>query len=805
MNNIQNNFIERKPENALQLINEYFYGNKEYIELFLSIQNEMLECDPDLLLCKRNSLIGFAKEGEKYRLYIVPTEDGFELQFAHLERRIPLDNEHLKACLKECEESVLCFLKQDMIDNDALDIDYTDVLNRSQRKFCKMASSKNIRLLAPAGSGKTYSILWRCRYITDDYEKRGKVPPYFLLVTFTKAACAELESRLKNDESFKGIRATVRTLNSWGWEQNKIKGKELAVSKFDRRNLITHDLVSIISNFPGLADILKGVKGKSINADFLIDLIDLHKSLGFEHQMLKSDYKKHVRYLKEIGLYHILQDNYKILYQMSGVDDNDKKETESCVTEFFKFWKKAVVRLEENHRFTLEDQKYWTNQYLKEKIAAKKYPQGVTRYTHLIVDEFQDINPLDLQLIKTISTYHGNGKNISMMIVGDDDQAIFGWRGTTPKYIISPDKYLDSKFETCILDTNYRSPKAIVNCSKSLIEHNKEREPKDMKSVAKGRAVVKVITRKKRNSLTDATMSLIHDLMENKGCKQIALIGRKQAAIFPYQVLLSAEGLSYNVESDIDIFEGEAMKSLQEIIKIIYRAKDYDNDDPCSELLTVCDKVNKYGMKKAEKLKLAHYIEQRGADTFESALSGLRQYPDKIKNDSAENLYIAVNKLYKAESVYEFMVCVEQELQGLQKDYAKKDTDNHYKEPQFFRLTELSKKYGNDYRSFYRDIEKARKNGEFSRSINSVGYGNEYQEHDEVPIHLLTATRSKGHEFDAVIILEAYDNEWPAWLSDDIEEERRLFYVAMTRAKKYLYFMTSEDEAQSRFLQETGI
>lgn len=142
------------------------------------------------------------------------------------------------------------------------------------------------------------------------------------------------------------------------------------------------------------------------------------------------------------------------------------------------------------------------------------------------------------------------------------------------------------------------------------------------------------------------------------------------------------------------------MKSLQEIIKIIYRAKDYDNDDPCSELLTVCDKVNKYGMKKAEKLKLAHYIEQRGADTFESALSVLRQYPEKIKNDSADNLYIAVNKLYKAESVYEFMVCVEQELQGLQKDYAKKDTDNHYKEPQFFRLTELSKKYGNDYRSF---------------------------------------------------------------------------------------------------------
>mgnify|MGYP001217238120 FL=1 len=92
MNNIQNNFIERKPENVLQLINEYFYGNKEYIELFLRIQNEMLECDPDLLFCKRNSLIGFAKEGEKYRLYIVPIDSCKRQGFNYVLKQFPYES-----------------------------------------------------------------------------------------------------------------------------------------------------------------------------------------------------------------------------------------------------------------------------------------------------------------------------------------------------------------------------------------------------------------------------------------------------------------------------------------------------------------------------------------------------------------------------------------------------------------------------------------------------------------------------------------------------------------------------------------
>ena len=86
------------------------------------------------------------------------------------------------------------------------------------------------------------------------------------------------------------------------------------------------------------------------------------------------------------------------------------------------------------------------------------------------------------------------------------------------------------------------------------------------------------------------------------------------------------------------------------------------------------------------------------------------------------------------------------------------------------------------------------------KSDTQAGAGHE--QNQEIEIHLMTATRSKGHGYDAVIILDVDDDEWPNRLTDNIEEERRLFNVAMTRARKYLYFAVSGGKLESRFLLE---
>lgn len=678
-------------------------------------------------------------------------------------------------------------------------------LNKSQRKFCKAPITKNIRLLAPAGSGKTYSLLWRCKFIANERLRKKQPNPNFLIVTFTRAAKLEIENRINNDKDFKEIHATVRTLNSWGWEQLKNKpGKELVTNSFALKSLVNHDLRPLCQKYERIYATVKSARGQALNAPIIIGLINLLKSLGFTHYMKKREYNSHIKYLKELGLYPLLYDKYSELYRTEKVNLLNKTEREDAESEFFSFWKEAVVLLEANNRFTLEDQKYWARINLEEKIALGKFAYSNVQYSNILIDEFQDINPLDIALLKAISLYHGKGKMINMTIIGDDDQAIFGWRGTTPKYILYPDKYFDIKFDTYVLDTNYRSPKKIVEYTSKLISYNKERVYKEMKSAAKGRAYVKVLSRKKSLSTMDATMAVLDELINKKNCKSVALIGRRQVTLFPYQVLLSSRNITYNVDVDLDIFEGEAMKALQAIIQIIYRARVDDNDSVVDDFITVCDKIDRFQIQNKEKQSIRFFLEKENVDTFVDAIQAFRNYPELIKNQNPSYLCDAVLRLYNSRTVYEFMEIIINDFKGFEQNYMKAEEDSHYKNPQFDRLKDLSKKYS-DLKQFYRDIDKARRNSEISRKIKNAESDDDYLENLETCIHLLTATRSKGREFDAVIILDADDNEWPNSMCDDIEEERRLFYVAMSRAKEYLYFTYSEERTASRFLLETGL
>ena len=141
----------------------------------------------------------------------------------------------------------------------------------------------------------------------------------------------------------------------------------------------------------------------------------------------------------------------------------------------------------------------------------------------------------------------------------------------------------------------------------------------------------------------------------------------------------------------------------------------------------------------------------------------------------------------------------------MDKDYLKKEIDTHYKEPQFGRLKDISKKYKDDFQAFIRDIERARKAGERSREKGKDDTEKGYKDIVDTKLHLMTATRAKGHEYDAVIVLDADEGEWPSTKTEDIEEERRLFYVALSRAKKYLCFVRSNDKYASPFLKEAGV
>ncbi len=678
-----------------------------------------------------------------------------------------------------------------------------NILNRSQKKFCNLPPNKNVRLLAPAGSGKTYSLLWRCKYIVEKAKEKGEPEPFFLLVSFTRAAKLELEYRLKHDDDFAGIHATVRTLNAWGWEQVKSPGKELLTSVSQMRSAINHGLFRVVEKYPRISQSFEKTKGNTSKTWF--DLIDLYKSLGFVHTMTKAEYKDHVKYLRELGLIKILEEGYKTIYNLLDVANEDGKTKNESIREFFSFWKDAVERLEAQNYFTLEDQKYWAMLYFKKQLAASKAPQGITRYTHIMIDEFQDINPLDLELIKCAVAYHSNkGKPAALTLIGDDDQAIFGWRGTSPKFILYPEVYFGAPFVTCVLDTNYRSPKGIVDLSSKLLSNNLEREPKEMRSVAKGRATIKVLHSKGQDTSIETTMKLVRKLVKDERYQQVALVGRRHVSLFPYQVLMSAEEMPYYVNADIDIYAGEAMKDYVALLQLKADIKNDKVGDPVEAILTICDKIGKRGLAKNDRRDLEVHMRRVRPTSVGDALKALKTYPDLIKNKSTGAIAATIEQLLRAKTVYQFLDLEEKSLRGLDKDYQKKEIDTHYKEPQFSRLKEISKKYKNDFEAFIRDIERARIAGERSREKSNDDSEKGYKDIVNTKLHLMTATRAKGHEFDAVIVLDADEDEWPSRQTEDIEEERRLFYVALSRAKKYLCFVRTNDKAASPFLKEAG-
>lgn len=141
-----------------------------------------------------------------------------------------------------------------------------DGLNRSQKKFCKLPPKKNVRLLAPAGAGKTFSLLWRCKYLTEQAIINDQSKPHFLIVTFTRAAKNELEYRINHNDAFEGINATIKTLNAWGWDQIKKPGKELLVTSAHRQMVVTHDLLPICNKHERISNALRSSHDRRKNA-----------------------------------------------------------------------------------------------------------------------------------------------------------------------------------------------------------------------------------------------------------------------------------------------------------------------------------------------------------------------------------------------------------------------------------------------------------------------------------------------------------------------------------------------------------
>lgn len=701
-------------------------------------------------------------------------------------------------------------------------------LDASQRKFCELPGDA-IRLLAPAGSGKTHALLWRCRKLVHD-DPETKI----LMFTFTRAARDELLERLKL-QNFAHLQnnVTITTLNSYGFQivQKLISNSVLLTNKTEIQNC-KQILMPIWKKYPMIRALLES-KSSYHAWSMLFVLSDRLKTLGFRHNHLDTFAKfyGHIALLSKIGMGMMLKtifqeifelkiseqyrlDDLQQLWLMREVEETYKTHVATVLQDIYenyiRYWCESTEQLIQCGMITLEDQKYIARLYLQNKLNRGEVFSGKARTQHIFVDEFQDINPLDLAMLRAMAQLN----RTNLTIVGDDDQAIYEWRGASPAFILAPERFLGSKYVTRLLSTNYRSPRNIVELSQRLIDHNKHRLVKHVTAASQSSAHIEIMPCSSVSDAIDATVRKVLEILPSG--QSIALITRKRSQLIPYQIVFAGLGIPFCAAEDLQIFLSKAFHELSDCIQIcdrIHQPKSF-LIDPRDLILMLCDKIKRYPLSKVERAALSQYLLSRSPKTLIEALAYLREYHGSLKGNNSDarqsKKFADVLKiLFDANTVSESIAVFGDYFEGLQKDYGKSDDDIFYTDPPFIYLADFAKKYGNNYQQFCFDIEK---------TIHTLADGSNNFQNEIDPIwnrqlHLMTALRAKGREFDTVFILDAVDGIWPskqAITESELEQERRLFYVAMTRAKKQLLFVYENRFADKVFnvtpyLHEIGL
>jgi DNA helicase-2/ATP-dependent DNA helicase PcrA len=403
----------------------------------------------------------------------------------------------------------------------------------------------------------------------------------------------------------------------------------------------------------------------------------------------------------------------------------------------------------------------------------------------------------------------------TVTLVGDDDQAIFEWRGTTPTYILEPQRFFSGDFKTFTLQTNYRSPGNIVALAQKLIRKNKRRIDKNTSAFQKRKAVIQIReTKNLHKSLALAARLVADHIKQGRTPTRIALIGRKKAQLIPYQVYFAANNIPFCAAEDLQIFLSKTFERLLELLDIKQRADLRQRPRQVAEdLLKLCDLVKRYPIRNAERVALLAHLSETVKRTNRDSIDCIASYTGPLKGAHAGGRMSveyadAVRTYFDGNSVAESLIALGLKFEGLAADFGRADEDIFFTDPPFGQLAEFAEQYGDDYIQFLDHIEKAKEHlAHVPLTDDDAPDSMDVQKRS---VHLMTALRAKGKEFDSVLLLDCIEGIWPtrhAQTPAQLEAERRVFYVAFTRAKKRIVIQTAkrigkETAVPSRYLSE---
>lgn len=610
-----------------------------------------------------------------------------------------------------------------------------------------------VLVTAGAGSGKTRLLTHRIAYLISELN----VSPYNILaITFTNKASKEMKDRVEKMIDG-GDRVWISTFHSMCAK----------ILRMDIDKLGDYD-----HNFSIYSDQDTDKLFKQICAKYNIDKEDKRKNIVFHINNLKNnnmtmtEYKKMYDYLDNIEtIERIYYDYQSELRKANALDFND-----------------------------LMNVTYQLFKQCPEVLA--KY---ANRFKYVLVDEFQDTNTIQYDLVKMLTSVHKN-----IFVVGDEDQCIYTWRGANFANIFDFQKDFEN-VKLFKLERNYRSTKKILNLANLLIKNNKSRMDKNLWTENFDGAEIQTRNVYDEKEEAEVVAREIYDLVQNHGYQysDFAVLMRLNALTLPFEERFLTYNIPHRIYGGFKFFERAEIKNLISYLRLFTNPRD---DISFERIIN----FPKRGIGDSALNALKIEANNLGESLLNTVLTDNLNLPlSTIKKfESFKNTYLTLKDDYEK-------MCLTDFVKHLISEFNIKSAYNSNSEEDINRILNIDM-----FVSQVQDFEEKNESASLVEFLESVSLISDIDGMDSAGncVTIATVHSVKGLEFRYVFIIGLEEKIFPISRAfdnnDEMEEERRLMYVAITRAKENLmlsscktrYLYGKRDyERPSRFLREINL
>ena len=633
-----------------------------------------------------------------------------------------------------------------------------DTLNPAQREAVEKTEGP-VLILAGAGSGKTRVLTTRIGHLIED---KGVQPANILAITFTNKAANEMRERVEETLDSDASDMWISTFHSCCV---RILRKDINRIGYNRSFVIydSADQVTLVK------DCLKelNLSDKVFEPKVIISTISGAKDKLYDPKQFKAMHMNDNRMSKIADVYALYQD-----------------------------------RLKRNSALDFDDLIFKTVELLKSDKEVLDYYRN--RFKYIMVDEYQDTSKAQYELIKILAKEHQN-----ICVVGDDDQSIYGWRGADIRNILEFEKDYDN-VHVVKLEQNYRSTQIILDAANTVISNNIERKRKRLWSEKKDGELIKIQVAQDEIEESDFVADMIAKISreQNRSYKDFAILYRANAQSRSVEDALNRSQIPYNIYGGTKFYERKEIKDLIAYLRVIQNPQD---DISIKRIINIPRRG--IGLRTIEKIEDRASLKQESIYSVLIDIETNSEISTKARNSISEFVDNVIGTLRTMREVYPVSKLIEKVIESI--DYYGY-IDELYKGNK--EEAEERKDNVKEFISVAMEFEQNSEEKDLETFLTGVALTSESSEEEEIDkVSLMTIHTSKGLEFPVVFIVGMEDGLFPiaravrSMNDSEIEEERRLCYVGITRAKEILYLTLTQKRTlygktnpsiASRFMEE---